>query len=101
MKLTDDWKLVMRPVISAFSTSPYQTPNGRVQRMTGFGDTSFAIAISPGERLAGNWLLAAGPTFIFPRATESLLGQNKWQFGPTAAVGYQGKHFIAYVFPQQ
>jgi hypothetical protein len=101
MKLTDDWKLVMRPVLSAFSTSPYQTPNGYVQRMTGFGDTSFAMAISPGERLAGNWLLAAGPTFIFPTATESILGQNKWQFGPTAAVGYQGKHFITYVFPQQ
>jgi hypothetical protein len=101
MKLTDNWNLVMRPVLPTFSTSPYQTPNGQVQRVTGYGDTIFAMAISPGQRLVGNWLLAAGPTFIFPTATESLLGQNKWQFGPTAAVGYLGKHFITYVFPQQ
>jgi hypothetical protein len=51
--------------------------------------------------LVGNWLLAAGPTFIFPTAANSLIGQNKWQVGPAAAVGYQGKKFITYVFPQQ
>jgi hypothetical protein len=51
--------------------------------------------------LVGNWLLAAGPSFIFPTATNSLIGQSKWQVGPAAAVGYQGKTFITYVFPQQ
>jgi hypothetical protein len=49
----------------------------------------------------GNWLLAVGPTFIFPTATESKLGQNDWQGGPTAALGYAGQHFLTYVFPQQ
>jgi hypothetical protein len=66
-----------------------------------FGDTVLALALSPGSKLAGNWLLAAGPSFIFPTATNSLVGQNKWQVGPAAAVGYQGKNVITYVFPQQ
>ena len=51
--------------------------------------------------LVGNWLLAAGPTFILPTATETLIGQKKWQFGPTVAVGYAGRHFLTYVFTQQ
>ena len=62
--------------------------------MTAFGDTVLAFALSPGHKLVGNWLLAAGPSFIFPT-------QNKWQIGPAAAVGYQGNNFITYVFPQQ
>jgi hypothetical protein len=33
--------------------------------------------------LAGPWLLGAGPTFIFPTASNSRLGQNKWQIGLT------------------
>ena len=60
-----------------------------------------ALALSPSSKLVGNWLLAAGPTFIFPTATNSLIGENKWQVGPAVAVGYQGKDFITYVFPQQ
>src|SRR5271157_2440221 len=98
VKLTDNWNLLTRPVLQLFSSTPYLDQTGKANRVTGFGDTVFAFALSPGPALVGNWLLAAGPTFIFPTATESLLGQNKWQFGPTVAVGYLGKHFIAYVF---
>jgi hypothetical protein len=101
MKLTDDWNLVMRPILPVFSTSPYRQIDGSLGRVTGYGDTAFAMALTPSRELVGNWLLAAGPTFIFPTATESLLGQNKWQFGPTAAVGYVGQRFLTYVFPQQ
>jgi hypothetical protein len=101
VKLTEDWNLVTRPVLQMFEFTPLQDPAGQVKRQTGFGDTVLAFALSPGCSLVGNWLLAAGPTFILPTATESVLGQNKWQFGPTVAVGYLGKHFIAYVFPQQ
>jgi hypothetical protein len=51
--------------------------------------------------LIGNWLLAAGPTFYLPDCNEFSDGENKWQVGPAAAVGYMGKNFITYVFPQQ
>jgi hypothetical protein len=101
LKLTDDWNLITRPVLQIFNSTPFQDQTGQSKRVTAFGDTVLALALSPGPKLVGNWLLAAGPTFIFPTATSSLVGQNKWQVGPAAAVGYQGKNFITYVFPQQ
>ena len=101
VKLTDDWSLVTRPVLTLFTTTPFQDQTGRSDRVTGLGDTAVAFALSPGHRLVGNWLLAAGPTFIFPTATDSRIGQNTWQVGPAAAIGYTGKNFVTYVFPQQ
>jgi Putative MetA-pathway of phenol degradation len=101
VKLSDDWSLVTRPVLTLFNTTPFQDQAGRSDRVTGFGDTAVAFALSPGHRLVGNWLLAAGPTFIFPTATDSRIGQNTWQVGPAAAIGYTGKDFVTYVFPQQ
>ena len=101
VKLTDDWSLVTRPVLQLFNATPSQDQAGQSNRVTGFGDTAVALALSPGHRLVGNWLLAAGPTFIFPTATDSRIGQNTWQVGPAAAIGYTGKDFVTYVFPQQ
>jgi len=101
VKLTDDWSLVIRPVLQLFNSTPFQEQAGQSNRVTAFGDTAVAFALSPGHRLVGNWLLAAGPTFIFPTATDSRIGQNKWQVGPAAAIGYTGKDFVTYVFPQQ
>ena len=101
IKLADDWSLVTRPVLTLFNTTPFQDQTGKDMRVTAFGDTTLALAVSPGHRLVGNWLLAAGPTFIFPTATDSRIGQDKWQVGPAAAIGYVGKNFVTYVFPQQ
>jgi hypothetical protein len=84
-----------------FSTTPFLDQTGQDKRVTAFGDTVLALALSPGPKLVSNWLLAAGPSFIFPTATNSLIGESKWQVGPAAAVGYQGKNVITYVFPQQ
>jgi hypothetical protein len=100
MKLSDDWTLITRPVLEIFNSTPFLDQT-QANRITGFGDTVLAFALSPGPKLVGNWLLAAGPTFIFPTATNSLIGENKWQVGPAAALGYKGKNFITYVFPQQ
>lgn len=101
VKLSEDWSLVTRPVLQLFTTTPFQDQAGRFDHVTGFGDTAVAFALSPGHRLVGNWLLAAGPTFILPTATDSRIGQNTWQVGPAAAIGYTGKDFVTYVFPQQ
>ena len=101
IKMTDDLSLITRPVLQIFNSTPFPDQTGQAKRETGFGDTVLAFALSPGPKLVGNWLLAAGPTFIFPTATNSLIGQNKWQVGPAVALGYKGKNFITYVFPQQ
>jgi hypothetical protein len=101
IKMNDDWSLVTRPVLQLVNTTPFQDQTGKSDRSTGLGDTVLALAVSPSRKLVGNWLLAAGPTFIFPTATDSHIGQDKWQVGPAAAFGYTGKNFVTYVFPQQ
>jgi hypothetical protein len=49
---------------------------------------------------AGPWLLALGPTFIFPTATSKFTGQGKYQIGPAAVLGYLSDDYIAGIFPQ-
>jgi hypothetical protein len=99
--LTQDWNLINRPVFQVLNSAPYINNSGNLHRVTGFGDTIFATMLSPTDKLTGNWLLAAGPTFIFPTASNSRLGQDKWQLGPAGVVGYLGEKFLAGIFPQQ
>jgi hypothetical protein len=99
--LTKNWNLITRPVLQVLNSTPYINNSGNLHRVTGFGDTIFVTMLSPTDRLVGNWLLAAGPTFIFPTASSSRLGQDKWQLGPAGVFGYLGEKFLVGIFPQQ
>ena len=66
LALNDDWNLITRPVFQVMNSSPYVNRSGHLHRVTGFGDTILATLISPSPKLAGPWLLGAGPSFIFP-----------------------------------
>ena len=101
LALTDDWNLITRPVFQVLNSTPYVNESNHLHRVTGFGDTILATLLSPSPKLAGPWLLGAGPSFIFPTATNSRLGQNKWQLGPAGVFGYLGDKWLAGVFPQQ
>ena len=99
--LTPNWNLISRPVLQPLLSTPYINRTGNLHRVAGFGDSIFVTMLSPSEKLVGDWLLAAGPTFIFPTASNSRLGQNKWQLGPAGVVGYLGEKFLIGLFPQQ
>ena len=99
--LNDDWNLITRPVFQLMNSTPYVNESSHLHRITGFGDTILATMLSPSTKLAGPWLLALGPSFIFPTASNSRLGQNKWQIGPAGVFGYLGDKWLAGVFPQQ
>ncbi len=114
LALTDDWNLITRPVFQLVNSVPVPTLTRRgvgvttsqaagvgIYQATGFGDTILATLLSPSPRLAGPWLLGAGPTFIFPTATTTNVGQKKWQLGPAGVFGHLGEHYIVGVFPQQ
>jgi len=101
LALTDDWNLITRPVFQVMNSTPYVNESGNLHRVTGFGDTILATLLSPSPKLAGPWLFGVGPSFIFPTATNSRLGQNKWQIGPAGVFGYLGDKWLAGVFPQQ
>ena len=101
LALTGNWNLITRPVFQVLNSSPYVNESGNLHRVTGFGDTIVATLLSPSPKLAGRWLFALGPSFIFPTASNSRLGQNKWQLGPAGVLGYLGGKWLAGVFPQQ
>ena len=101
VSLNPNWNLITRPVLQVFNSTPYVNKSGNLHRVTGFGDTILALGLSPSDRLVGNWLMAVGPTFIFPTASNTRLGQNKWQVGPLGALGYLGDKFLVAVFAQQ
>jgi len=73
-------------------------------RTTGLGDIVYVGLVGPKHlpKLGdGSLLLAAGPTVIFPTASEDILGQGKWQAGPSFAAGLITEHWRFGVFPQQ
>jgi hypothetical protein len=81
LALTDDWNLITRPVFQVMNSTPYLNKSGNLHRVTGFGDTIVATLLSPSAKLAGPWLLGAGPSFIFshseqlaPRAEQMAVG---------------------------
>ncbi len=73
-------------------------------RTTGLGDMAYVGLVGPKHlpKLGnGKLILAAGPTLIFPSASEDILGQGKWQAGPSFAAGLITEHWRMGVFPQQ
>jgi len=100
-RLTEDWTVFVRPVLTLFNSTPFVDPRGHGERTTAFGDTALAFAVAPHPFFGGHLILAAGPTFIFPTASDHLLGQHTWQLGPDFGVVLSGKQFIAFAFPQQ
>jgi hypothetical protein len=76
LALSDDWNLITRPVFQVLNSTPYVNESNHLHRVAGFGDTILATLLSPSPKLAGPWLLGAGPSFIFPTASNSRLGQT-------------------------
>jgi len=76
--LTGDQKATLR---SAYDKAVAERLPGHVQ--DGLGDTVQSFFFSPKAPIGG-WILAAGPAFLYPTATDDLLGSQKWGAGPTA-----------------
>jgi hypothetical protein len=100
VKLTEKWPLIIRPVVTIANSLPHLDQNGHRERTTGFGDTVLAFAV-PRPLFGGRLMVGAGPTFIFPTASEPELGQDTWQFGPDVGAVLQLRRSISYAFVQQ
>lgn len=99
VKLTEDLNLITRPVFTLYNSVPVPTGPDTTHRQTEFGDTILAQVLSP----AGTepWIIAAGPTWIFPTAGSDETGQGKWQLGPAIGGGYITDEFLAGALVQQ
>ncbi len=97
--LTSNWNLITRPVIPLILGRPVLNQEGGFNGSSGLGDISMVNLLSPAN--LGKIFLGFGPTWIFPTATKEKLGQQKWQVGPAAVVGYLSKTWVFALFPQQ
>jgi hypothetical protein len=66
-----------------FDREAKKIPNDRYQ--DGLGDITQSFFLSPKDEVAG-WTTGVGPVFLYPTATDDLLGTQKWGAGPTFVV---------------
>jgi len=99
VSLTNDINLITRPVVTIYQSVPHPTATGISERTTAFGDTVLAQVFSPAR--TEPWIVAAGPTWIFPTAGSDFAGQGKWQVGPAVGGGYITDKFMLAAFAQQ
>ncbi len=89
--------IVSDPSLLRFAPDPWGRTNG-------FGDLTYIGLIAPKKSpkvFGGNLLYAAGPTFIFPTASQDVLGQGKYQVGPAALLAWIGEKWRLGLFPMQ
>jgi hypothetical protein len=63
----------------------------------GLGDIQLPTVTAPPT---GNWILGAGPAFLFPTATDDAFGRQQWGVGPALVVGYRTEAATFGVFGQ-
>lgn len=96
--LGDRLKLIVRPQFTLVNDTVYVNASDQVQRTTGVGDTVLDLAIGP---RSDPWLVALGPTFVFPTANLQQTGKGMWQVGPGGVLGYRTDRWLAGVIVQQ
>jgi hypothetical protein len=87
-KLGPRWMLISR-IIQPIVWQPYstQTTGGEF----GFGDMSPTFFLSPAK--PGKLIWGVGPAWVFPTATNQLLGQGKVSIGPSVVALVQPGHW--------
>ena len=79
--ITEDWNVITRVILPVI----HQSDVIGGSRQAGLGDTTPSFFLSPKEPWHST-ILGVGPVFLFPTATNDLLGTEKWGVGPTAVV---------------
>jgi hypothetical protein len=104
-KLTENLKLLTRPVVPIIFSTPVPTglkPDGTADfdYKGGLGDISLPLMLSPVPKPGAAFAFGLGPTFQFPSHTSSDLGTKTWEAGPAAVVTYKTKKITSGIFGQ-
>jgi hypothetical protein len=81
--ITDNVNLITRTIVP-FISQPQILTRDDDDRITGMGDITFSAFFS--SKGSGKLTWGAGPVFLFPSATDSALGANKWGTGPSVVL---------------
>lgn len=80
--LNADWNLIVRTIVPIINQ---EAPAANMNNRFGLGDVVQSFFLSPKHETDGiTW--GVGPVFLWPTATSSMLGTQKWGAGPTAVV---------------
>jgi hypothetical protein len=81
LALGDDVNLIIRTIVPLIDA---ESPAPGIPNASGLGDITQSFFFSPKAPTSNGWILGAGPVFLWPTATDDLLGAEKWGAGPTA-----------------
>jgi hypothetical protein len=79
ISLNKDWNVIVRTIVPIIDQSDVIEPN---TSQGGLSDITQSFFFSPKKPVAG-MIVGAGPVFLYPSATDDLLGSEKWGAGPT------------------
>ena len=78
-EVNSDWNLITRTIVPLIDQEDLFPGAGS---QSGLGDINMSLFFSPKKPTAGGITWGVGPVFLFPSATDSLLGAKKWAAGP-------------------
>lgn len=83
VSLGPDWNVIVRTILPIVYQADISAPTAHE---LGLGDTTQSLFFSPKHVGANGIIWGAGPALLYPTATDSLLGSDKWGLGPTIVV---------------
>ena len=78
-----EWNLITRTIVPFIYA---ESPVAGGDHKSGLGDIVQSFFLSPKAPTSGGWIWGAGPVLLYPSATDSALGSEKWGAGPTAVM---------------
>lgn len=87
ISINEDWNLISRTIVPTVYQESLATG---IDSEFGLGDTLQSFFLSPKNPVNG-WIVGAGPVFLFPTATDPLLGSENVGIGPTLVALRQEK----------
>jgi len=81
--ISDSWNVISRTIVPVVSQ---HNVAGKSGTQSGLGDITQSFFFSPKSPTSDGLIWGAGPAFLVPTATDSLLGAKKWGAGPSAVL---------------
>lgn len=87
--ISENWLIITRTILPIIHQPKIAYPTGAVD---GIGDLNPTVFLSPAKMNKVHW--GIGPTFLFPTATNDVLGFGKWGVGPSAVILTMPGHWV-------
>lgn len=80
------WRILSRTIVPIVSIDA-----DHANRVSGLGDVTQSLFLSPVQPTSGGWTLGAGPIVQLPTGTDGALTTDRWSAGPTVVAVRQAR----------